>query len=240
MWPLPISWNFCQRCNGNAVMPNWKSIGAKTEPKVHQRMGNSHWNNRSNTRYRSVDNIDTFSVINMNAKCKPQSLSGTLHSQHCAFLSPVWRQRRFTSKDFVVEPFPLISGQLLPRALVSQICPVVWELSGRKKKPRYQGFAGREGGRWFRICGNPFHQLSSNSPFAIGRRQPIQWLGSIGAFWGWVAYHRVEGVTPMYIGAGNPPRSIQAQTGRWVNQNMSLNIISLILSHHGATADWAQ
>ena len=32
----------------------------------------------------------------------------------------------------------------------------------------------------------------------------------------------------MYIGAGNPPRSIQAQTGRWVNQNMSLNIISLI------------
>ena len=40
--------------------------------------------------------------------------------------------------------------------------------------------------------------------------------------------YRVEGVNTMYIGAGNPLGSIQAQTGRWVNQNMSLKIIPLI------------
>ena len=42
-----------------------------------------------------------------------------------------------------------------------------------------------------------------------------------------MAAYRVEGVNSMYIGAGNP-LGLLRQTGRWVNQNMSLNIIPLI------------
>ena len=123
-------------------------------------MGNSQQNNQnlllengSRIRTRSVDNT-RFWGSRMNAKCKPQPLSGpSFTTLHNCFICCLTSKRRFTSKDFVDwSPFPLILGQL-PGAVISQICPV-WELFGWKKKPRYQGFAGEGEMGW--ICGNPF------------------------------------------------------------------------------------
>ena len=76
-----------------------------------------------------------------------------------------------------------------------------------------------------RICGNPF--IGCLQPLLCHLTPPDSMIELNGGFLRLGAY-RVEGVNTMYIGAGNPLGSIQAQTGRWVNQNMSLKIIPLI------------
>ena len=94
--------------------------------------------------------------------------------------------------------------------------------SDERKSRDIKALPGR--GRWVGYAGTLSSAVFNLSSCHL--TPPDSMIELNGGFLRLGAY-RVEGVNTMYIGAGNP-LGLLRQTGRWVNQNMSLNIIPLI------------